>query len=241
MKESSGNLRHLPLVTALAWLTFSATPLQAQQLHLHYLKPGLPDAAALLPPPPQPGSPEQAADLEETIAVHKACSPSDVALGKSEKKVFIFSFTPAIGSFFQAGKLPKTEAFFQRVLDDVQSAEATAKDHWKRPRPYTVEPRLLGNGDEMEKSTSYPSGHSMRGTVFALLLADLFPEDREYILAIGRNIGWHRVQLGRHYPTDIYAGRTLAQALVREMQANPAFQSDLAESKAELAAAKRAN
>ena len=71
----------------------------------------------------------------------------------------------------------------------------------------------------------------------ALLLAELFPERKEAILAIGRNIGWDRVLIGKHFPTDIYAGRMLGQAIVRELLANPAFQHDLAEAKAEVQAA----
>jgi acid phosphatase (class A) len=71
--------------------------------------------------------------------------------------------------------------------------------------------------------------------VFGLLLAELFPDRKDAILEEGRNIGWHRVEIGRHYPTDIYAGRTLAQAIVRELKANPAFQTDLAKVKDELA------
>ena len=72
----------------------------------------------------------------------------------------------------------------------------------------------------------------------ALVLAEVLPEKRDEILVIGRNLGWHRVCIGRHYPTDIYAGRVLAQAIVRELKASPSFQQDLAEVKAEVAAAR---
>jgi acid phosphatase (class A) len=71
-----------------------------------------------------------------------------------------------------------------------------------------------------------------------LVLADLFPDKRDDILAIGRSIGWHRVEIARHYPTDIYAGRVFAQAIVREMKTSPDFQRDLEEVKSELEAAK---
>jgi hypothetical protein len=37
--------------------------------------------------------------------------------------------------------------------------------------------------------------------------------------------------------TDIYAGRVFAQAIVREMKANPNFRRDFAEAKGELATA----
>jgi hypothetical protein len=47
------------------------------------------------------------------------------------------------------------------------------------------------------------------------------------------------VEIARHYPTDIYAGRVFAQAIVREMKAKPEFQRDFAEVKAEVAAAQK--
>jgi acid phosphatase (class A) len=45
------------------------------------------------------------------------------------------------------------------------------------------------------------------------------------------------VLTGKHFLTDIYAGRVLGQAIVRELLASPAFQHDLAEAKAEVQAA----
>jgi hypothetical protein len=71
-----------------------------------------------------------------------------------------------------------------------------------------------------------------------LVLADLFPEKHDDILAIGHSLGWHCVEIARHYPTDIYAGRVFAQAIVREMKDNPDFQRDLAEVKSEIEASK---
>jgi acid phosphatase (class A) len=91
-----------------------------------------------------------------------------------------------------------------------------------------------------EPSYGYPSGHSTRGTVYSLVLAELFPERKDAILAVGRTIGWDRVLLGVHFPTDIYAGRVLGQAVFRELMASPAFQHDLAEAKTEAQAAQPA-
>ena len=109
------------------------------------------------------------------------------------------------------------------------------KKHWQRLRPCVVD-KTLSVG-EPETSFSYPSGHATGGTVDALLLAELFPEKKDAILTFGRNLGWHRVLIAKHYPSDIYAGRVLGQAIVRELKANPAFQHDFEEAKAELAAA----
>src|SRR5207302_3408345 len=110
------------------------------------------------------------------------------------------------------------------------------KDHWKRKRPYQLDPQLALGAPE--PSFGYPSGHSARGTVYALLLAELFPEKKDAILAIGRDIGWDRVLICKHFPTDVQAGRVLGQAIFRELSGSAAFQQDLAEAKAEVSAAK---
>jgi acid phosphatase (class A) len=72
------------------------------------------------------------------------------------------------------------------------------------------------------------------------VLADLIPEKHDAIIAEARSIGWHRVEIARHYPTDIYAGRVLAQAIVKQMVKSDAFQKDFTEAKAEIAAAQTA-
>jgi acid phosphatase (class A) len=204
-----------------------------------YLTARHPDAATLLAPPPLPGSAEDAADMAAVVAVHKSCSTNDAAIAFSEKKFSIFTFSPAIGSFLRPGALPKTEAFFERVQKEAAAVTDTAKDYWKRPRPYTVDPSLASG--KLEKSFSYPSGHATEGMVLALVLVELFPDKHDGILAIGRDIGWHRVWIARHYPTDIYAGRVFAQAIVREMKSNPAFKHDLAEAKSEVEAVQHAS
>jgi acid phosphatase (class A) len=209
-----------------------------QTSHLHYLRDDKPNAIALLAPPPMPGSTEQAADLNEVRAVSHAASSNDVVVAYSQKKFTAFTFTPFIGAFFQSNNLPKTTAFFDRVQGDAVAVTDRAKDFYKRPRPYFVDPSLA-NG-KLEKSFSYPSGHSTESMVLALVLADLFPEKHNAIIAEARSIGWHRVEIARHYPTDIYAGRVLAQAIVREMKKSSKFQRDFAKAKAEITSAQTA-
>jgi acid phosphatase (class A) len=205
--------------------------------HHQYLAAGKPDATTLLAPPPLPGSPEQAADLAEVIAVYHASTSNEMAIAYSERKFSVFTFTPVIGAFFQSNSLPKTAAFFEKVQKDAETVTDQAKDYYKRPRPYTMDPSLA-NG-KLEKSFSYPSGHSTESMVLALVLADLFPDNHDAILAKARNIGWHRVEIARHYMTDIYAGRVLAQAIVREMKQNADFQKDFAEVQTEISAVQK--
>jgi acid phosphatase (class A) len=245
MRNFSFNYKHLTAAIFFS-LAVVVAPLHAQDTmaqvsqavdvsHLHYLSPGKPDAIALLPPPPLPDSPEQAAEMNEVRAVYHAVSSNDMAAAYSEKKFNIFNFTPAIGDYFQPGKFPKTEAFFKKVQSDAAAVTDNAKDYYKRPRPFMTD-HALENG-KLEKSFSYPSGHGTESMVLALVLADLFPDKQDGIIAVSRGISWRRVEIARHYPTDIFAGRVLARAIVREMKKSPDFQKDFAEAKAEIVAA----
>src|SRR5271170_1582370 len=230
--KSAGFLRPVFFAALLASVNLVSF---AQDANLNYLAPGKPDAVALLAPPPLPDSQEQAADLAEVRMVFHDATSNDVTAAFSERKFNIFDFAPAIGDFFQPGRFPATEAFFHNVQKDAEKVTDSAKDYYKRPRPYVVDPSLAVG--KLEKSYSYPSGHSTESMVLALVLAGVFPDKHDAIIAEARNIGWHRVEIARHYPTDIYAGRVLAQAIVREMNKNPDFQHDLAAAKAEIAAA----
>jgi acid phosphatase (class A) len=216
----------LPLCLLLAGL---ATPAVAGH---HYLS-NTNIALQLLPPPPAPGSAEQSFDLAEVESVHRAINPSQAALARSENHVFAFTFTPVIGSFFQTNRFPRTEALFNQVLKETDQVLDAGKDFWMRPRPFLIDTNLL-DGTVEKLSWSYPSGHSTRGTVFALFLSELFPERSDAILAKGREIGWHRVMLAKHYPTDIYAGRVLGQYIVRQMKTSHAFRHDFKQAKEEL-------
>lgn len=242
------SLKHFIDFAICAALIFAVTPLRAQNdmmsapaavdlSHLHYLTGKKPNAVALLAPPPSPGSAEQAADLNEVRAVYHAATSNDVAVAAAWHKFDAFTFTPAIGAFFVSSNLPVTTAFFHRVQTDAEAVTDNAKNYYKRPRPFVTDPELA-NG-KLEKSFSYPSGHSTESMVLALVLADLFPAHRDAIIAEARSIGWHRVMIARHYPTDIYAGRVLAQAIVRQMQKNDDFQKDFSEAQAEIAAAQK--
>jgi len=240
---------HLFLASVLLSIAIAPLPLRAQgdtmtaqtaaspaPAHLHYLPAGKPDVIALLAPPPLPDSPEQAADMETVREVYHACDSNDMAIAYSERQFSISNFVPAIGDFFQPGEFPKTEAFIHNVQKDAEAVADNAKNYYKRPRPYFTDPSLA-NG-KLEKTYSYPSGHSTESMVLALVLADLFPDKHDAIIATARSIGWHRVMIARHYPTDIYAGRVLAQAIVRQMQKSDAYQEDFAAAKAEIVRAR---
>jgi len=207
---------------------------------LKYLRTGPADAIALLAAPAAPDTAEGRAELEATFVVHSTAAPDARARAADENKLTIFHFAPAIGPWFEPGKFPKTEALFKAVEAEAKAVTDGAKSYFKQPRPYHVAPTRFAHSIEHEDPThySYPSGHSTRGTVFAALLAELFPEDRAALVTKGRETGWLRVVGGVHFPSDVFAGRVLGQALAREFLRSEKFQADLAAARAEVALAR---
>jgi acid phosphatase (class A) len=191
------------------------------------------DSVALLPAPPAVGSVEDKADRDSAYAIYSTRTDADAARAKAEHEFDVFVFGPAIGPDFTPAHYPKLAALMTEAIKEVKAATDVAKAKWNRPRPYVLEPERFSKNADTEKSASYPSGHSTRGTVMAIVLAEIFPEHRDAILAKGHLIGWTRIEAGVHTPLDIYAGRFLGQTCARALLKNPAFQADLVAAKAE--------
>ncbi|WP_266157670.1 phosphatase PAP2 family protein [Dyella silvatica] len=203
-----------------------------------YLSPAqLHGVLAVLPPPSAPGSAEDLADRAMTDRAFATRPAADIAKATQEEKFDAFAFAPLIGPGFQAEKLPHVAALFKEAELETKDAVDTSKNAWKRLRPCPPESACSRNPEQAKKkSFGYPSGHSSRATVDALLLAQLFPQDADALLQQSRDIGWRRVVKGVHTPEDIYAGRVFGQALVSAMLTSPAMQHDLAAAMAELKA-----
>lgn len=228
----------LPLLLVIGLLMQAVIPLHASG---PYLGSNAPNAVLLLPPPPPQGSAEDLADRDAAYRIFLTCTPEQFALGVEQRRLTIFHLTPSVGSWFQVGKFPKTEALFKQITDESFLVTRPLKSVWKRPRPHITDPVRFAKVIEPDPNPTptYPSGHATRATLYALILSELFPEHREEILAKACESGWLRVQGGVHTPLDIYAGRTLGQAIAQALLRSPEFQHDLDEVKAEIAAAKR--
>jgi undecaprenyl-diphosphatase len=62
---------------------------------------------------------------------------------------------------------------------------------------------------------SFPSGHAAFSLMMATLLSHWFPRDRVIFFIIAGFIGWTRIYLGLHYPTDVIAGALLGYGITR--------------------------
>jgi acid phosphatase (class A) len=190
--------------------------------------------AKLLAPPPAAQSDQQKLDLMAVLQAQKGrtASQSERAVADNDYSIFRMA-GEVLGPNFTAERVPKTAAFFARVIQDARTLFLATKAVWDRSRPFKVSADVKPIG-ELEHTGSYPSGHATRGYLAAIILANMLPEKSESLFARGREYGENRVLAGDHFPTDIEAGRIAATAMAVAFMQNEAFMKDFAEATDEL-------
>lgn len=181
----------------------------------------------IVQPPPQVGTPADKADLDAVIGMQARRTPSEIAHAERSVGFTVFTFAEVRGEGFTAAAYPKTEAFFRKLEDTVNGPKNYIKDTFHRERPYKAFPDQVKALVTIEKNYSYPSGHSLRSWLAALVMGNLDPSRKADYLACAMQVNLDRIIGGMHFPSDTAAGRTLAEAIYADLLADPGFAADL--------------
>jgi len=147
-------------------------------------------------------------------------------------------FSEAFGMDITPEKTPELFKLIERSNEDIYSAARTAKEAYKRTRPYLLynAPTCYRPDEErLRYNSSYPSGHSARGWGLALVLSEVNPARKEAILRRGYEYGQSRVICGYHWQSDVDAGRLAGAAGAANLHNNPEFMRQLQKAKDEFA------
>jgi acid phosphatase (class A) len=90
------------------------------------------------------------------------------------------------------------------------------KERFQRPRPNELFAAMKAKPlpeAKTAKSPSYPSNHALIGAFLGDWLAAKFPKDAVALKALGKQLGALRIVGGTHFPSDVEAGRRLAEKL----------------------------
>jgi acid phosphatase (class A) len=162
------------LIALSLMLCLAATPVSQPA----YLAPDNFDFKALLGGPPANDSQTHKDDMAKVLEYQTTRTPEMIARAKSEEEVTVFIFADVLGKWFNEHDLPETAKFMHDAHAQTKLVSSAAKAVWNHPRPFKENPAIKPCV-VLEGGSSFPSGHATRGMVWALLLADLFPDQRE--------------------------------------------------------------
>lgn len=115
--------------------------------------------------------------------------------------------TQALGALVLLAALGVSDGgthFVKEMTGRVRPLNALAETHyvedgqWRQRPPDFVQTKRQGN--------SYPSAHAANAMAAAALIWLLWPGVRRLVWALPLLVGWSRLYLGKHYPTDVLMG-----------------------------------
>ncbi len=156
-------------------------------------------------------------------------NPTDPDYIENRKQLFYIA--GPVGAWYNDINFPATAQLVLNCIQDIRATEFRLKRHFKRPRPYHLEPRLRPLA--RINSPSFPSGHTLWAFTEALLFSEIIPEKRQEFIKMAEEVRWSRELMGIHYPSDNEASRVLAWHLITYWYNSPKFLADLEKAKIE--------
>ena len=191
----------------------------------------LPNGVAFLPPPPDTTSIQYASDMNLYLSgmairgTERGAEAVDHADGVYTHICDIFS--PAFGLAISPTATPAIYTVLANSLKTTSIACSGAKNHYNRRRPFQTFNDPLGT-DETLDGTSYPSSHSAKGWMVALLLIEINPSAQDALLKLGYEYGQSRVIVGAHWQSDVDAARLIGSSTYARLHTSARFLQEMA-------------
>lgn len=154
------------------------------------------------------------------------------------------AFEKTLGIPLSEGVAPEIVLLCERAVTDISNANRILKKKYKRTRPFATfnDPSLTPWSDpEEEKTFSYPSGHTARGYMYAMVLTVLDPTLSTDLIARAGEYATHRIVCGHHWKSDIDAALMLVAGIFPMVVASDEFQAQLKKAREEYAKLKGAS
>lgn len=223
------------------------TASQAQKNETYFTVDEMPNIIKCLPAPPSFDSPQFAYDQaryqwgkeQRKDSVRAAIARGDAIWGY---EALLRQLSGAFGMDINETETPEIWKLMTTSLATTDLIRVAPKKYYMRQRPFLYYNEHLltyqaeEDEEELGREGSYPSGHTARGWVAALLLAEINPARADTIFARGWMYGESRVIVGAHWQSDVDASRVVASIGYSQLHNSPAFREQMARAKAEFAA-----
>ena len=204
----------------------------------------LPDLIKCLPAPPEPGSADFARDVARyEWGKEQRKNPERAALARHDAVWSYATVADAFSGPFGVEISPTNTPQVWKLLEDSLSTSdqmrvaPKAFYHRRRPFAYFNEEPLCPKEDGVWRDEgSYPSGHTLRSMVAALVLAEVNPARANEIFIRAMQYGENRVISGAHWQSDVDMTRLAGAMAYSSLQTMPAFRAQMERAKGELSA-----
>ena len=192
---------------------------------------------AVLSAPPTAGSPAAETELDAVRALQAFRTPALVDEANADAPRGPVEWARhVLGADFDPARQSRAVALLERVHQDVRVVNRAANAAWpERPRPARVDARIVPSLPNAIEGPSYPSARTAGTRVWAEVLAELYPHQRQALLDAAERSAWLRLLGGAHTPSDLVGGRRIADAFLHKLRAQPQYRAALAAARAEAA------
>lgn len=186
----------------------------------------------LLTPPPAEGGELWQEEIAAIVAIQQEPPPEEVEAARAEREMKPEMVASALSPAPARRACPRLFKLLDKVGEDGKAVNHHAKAFWNTRRPYVASPEVKALIDA-HNNPAYPSGHTSGSLIWAEVLGQVFPQQREPLRRRAEEIAQHRVLVGMHYPSDIEGGRQLAWLTLGALTQSAAFRDDLSAAQAE--------
>ncbi|MEM9255174.1 MAG: phosphatase PAP2 family protein [Pseudomonadota bacterium] len=185
-----------------------------------YVPLGSVDPEQVVSAPPASGSAEFEQGMAIVLWMQRVRTPEQIVF--VQKSLGVERFAEMLrGELFRVnGELLKST--IDDAVNEVRADYDRLKQQYDVPRPFQVS-SAVEPATDWRPVKSFPSGHSVRAVVYARLLGEFFPEQRDAMLRYAEQIAYGRVLAGVHFPTDVLAGMALGHAYADVILQQDAF------------------
>ncbi len=201
----------------------------------------MPDLVKCLPAPPAPGTPEFGYDsLRYFWGKEQRKDPVRAAIADRDAgwqiDTIIAVFSEPFGMKLSPEKTPQIWNLLYSGILTMEQIRVRPKAYFHRLRPFEYfndHVLTLWEEDELRGEGSYPSGHTIRGWVMALMLSEINPAAAEALYAKGWEYGESRVIAGAHWQSDVDNSRAAASIAYAKIQTSKKFRKQVARAQTE--------
>jgi acid phosphatase (class A) len=171
---------------------------------------------------PRAGSKAYLNDYAVLLKYQATRSKADCEIAQSFVDISLKSLFSSHNGPLTESEARKLSFTLLRRMGEVGVNIIRAKGMYDRPRPYLANP-LIKPCIDKESSTSYPSGHALFARVMGKALAKIYPERADAFMKRAELVAESRVLGGVHHPSDIEAGKKLADVIAEELVSSEGF------------------